>query len=90
MTQFCIDTTRRRAISEGLDFVLVSDGHMNGGSGPLGVEEVIAHHNRSLDGLDAGRARLRLATTAEPLGEPDWGGEKAGRSQTLATGKGRL
>lgn len=54
MTQFCIDTTVRRAVSMGYDVVLAGDGHTTADSGDLGFEQIIAHHNTLLDGFDAG------------------------------------
>jgi nicotinamidase-related amidase len=68
MTQWCIDTSCRRAVSLGYDVILVGDGHMNGGSGALTFEQVIAHHNATLDGLDAGRAVASVRSAADLLG----------------------
>lgn len=67
MTQYCIDTSCRRAISLGYDVLLVSDAHMNGGSPPLTFQQVIEHHNRTLDGLDAEGAILTLRTSEQLL-----------------------
>jgi nicotinamidase-related amidase len=53
-TQFCIDTTVRRAASEGYDVTLVADSHTTGDRGGLTFEQIIAHHNATLDGFDAG------------------------------------
>jgi nicotinamidase-related amidase len=55
MTQYCVDTTVRRAVSLGYDVTLVADGHMTEDSGALGFEQIIDHHNALLDGFDAGR-----------------------------------
>lgn len=65
MTQFCIDTTVRRAVSLGYDVTLLSDGHMTADMGALTFEQIIAHHNALLDGFDAGPRRVRLKTCAE-------------------------
>ncbi len=54
MTQFCIDTSVRRAVSLGFDVSLAADGHMTEDSGALRFEQIIAHHNTLLDGFDAG------------------------------------
>jgi len=54
MTQYCIDTTVRRAVSLGYDVVLAADGHMTADSGGLLFEQIIGHHNTLLDGFDAG------------------------------------
>jgi len=67
MTQYCIDTTCRRAVSLGYDVTLVADGHLNAGSAGLTFEQVIAHHNELLDGFNAGSATIR-AVPARVLG----------------------
>mgnify|MGYP000285289441 FL=1 len=54
MTQFCIDTTVRRAVSLGYDVTLIGDGHMTGDMGGLTFDQIIAHHNATLSGFDAG------------------------------------
>jgi nicotinamidase-related amidase len=65
MTQYCIDTSVRRAVSLGYDVSLVGDGHMTSDSGGLTFEQIIAHHNQSLDWLDAGSHVVRVKTAAE-------------------------
>ena len=62
MTQFCVDTTCRRAVSLGYDVTLIGDGHMTADMGDLRFEQIIAHHNAVLDGFDAGRHAIRIAT----------------------------
>ncbi|APO73206.1 isochorismatase-like protein [Rhizobium etli 8C-3] len=64
MTQFCIDTTARRAVSLGYDVTLMSDGHMTADMGDLGFQQIIAHHNAVLDEFDAGSHEIRLAEAA--------------------------
>jgi len=65
MTQFCVDTTVRRAVSMGFDVVLVSDGHCSGDAGALRQSEIIAHHNHTLDGFDAGDNAVKVMSSAE-------------------------
>ncbi|MGO9517790.1 MAG: cysteine hydrolase family protein [Candidatus Korobacteraceae bacterium] len=60
MTQYCIDTTVRRAVSLGYDVTLVADGHMTADSGGPTFEQIIAHHNIVLDGFDAGKHSVRV------------------------------
>lgn len=68
MTQYCVDTTCRRAISLGYDVVLVGDAHATADGGVLSADQIIAHHNDALDGLDAGSAGLQVvAAAALPL-----------------------
>jgi nicotinamidase-related amidase len=60
MTQYCIDTTVRRAVSMGYDVTLAADGHMTEDSGALTFEQIIEHHNAVLDGLSAGPHSVRV------------------------------
>jgi len=60
MTQYCIDTTVRRAVSLGYDVVLAADGHMTADTDALLFEQIIAHHNALLDGFDAGGHAVRV------------------------------
>ena len=64
MTQFCVDTTCRRAISLGYDVVLVGDAHATADAGALTADRIIAHHNETLDGLDAGGAVVQVVPAA--------------------------
>jgi nicotinamidase-related amidase len=50
-TDLCIDTTCRRATTLGFDVILVRDGHATSPSGALSANEIIAHHERILDGF---------------------------------------
>ncbi|MBB6486404.1 cysteine hydrolase family protein [Rhizobium lusitanum] len=65
MTQFCVDTTARRAVSLGFDVSLISDGHTTADMGKLAFEEIIAHHNMLLDGFDAGSHEIKLVAADE-------------------------
>ncbi|MGY5807150.1 cysteine hydrolase family protein [Rhizobium sp. LEGMi198b] len=65
MTQFCVDTTARRAVSLGFDVTLLSDGHTTADMGKLTFEAIIAHHNMLLDGFDAGPHEIKLIPTAQ-------------------------
>ena len=60
MTEYCVDTTVRRAVSLGYDVTLVSDGHMTADSGGLSYKQIVAHHNALLDGFDAGSHAVRV------------------------------
>lgn len=50
-TEFCVETTVRRAASEGYDVVLVSDAHTTGDRPVLPAWQIIAHHNWVLANL---------------------------------------
>ena len=54
MTEYCVDTTSRRAVSMGYDVTLVSDAHTTIDNKHLTAPQIIAHHNALLDGFDAG------------------------------------
>ena len=62
MTQFCIDTTVRRAVSLGYDVTLIADGHTTADRGGLRFDQIIAHHNATLDGFGAGDCRVDVKT----------------------------
>ena len=65
MTQYCIDTTVRRAVSLGYDVVLVADSHTTADTRTLRFEQIIAHHNVLLDGFDAGEHEVRVCPSSE-------------------------
>ncbi len=58
-TDYCVDTTCRRAVSEGYQVTLVSDAHSTWGDSGLSAEQIIAHHNGVL-----GNWFAKLVTTA--------------------------
>jgi len=49
-TEFCVDTTCRRAFSLGYDITLVSDAHSTWDTVVLSADQIIAHHNKTLGG----------------------------------------
>ncbi len=67
MTEYCIDTTCRRAVTLGYDVTLVGDGHLSRDNGVLTAAQVIAHHNSVLDGFDAGGHAIKVKPAAEVL-----------------------
>jgi nicotinamidase-related amidase len=67
MTQWCIDTTCRRAVSLGYDVTLVADAHTTCDTQALTVEQIVAHHNTLLDGFDAGAAVISVKPASEAL-----------------------
>ena len=67
MTEYCIDTTVRRAISLGYDVTLVADGHLTVDSGVLTFDQIISHHNSLLDGFDAGNHSVRVVPLSQVL-----------------------
>lgn len=65
MTQYCVDTTTRRAVTMGYDVTLLGDGHMTGDRGALTCDQIIAHHNTLLDGFDAGKCVVTVKKAAD-------------------------
>ncbi|MBX5090332.1 cysteine hydrolase family protein [Rhizobium lentis] len=63
MLQFCVDTTVRRAVSLGYDVTLIADGHTTGDTATLSFSDIVAHHNETLDGFDAGDATVEVRPT---------------------------
>jgi len=49
-TEYCIDTTCRRAFSLGYDVILVGDAHSTWDSSSLTAQQIIEHHNSVLGG----------------------------------------
>ena len=65
MTEYCVDTTARRAISVGYDVSLVSDAHTTIDNKLLTAAQIIAHHNALLDGFDAGAHAITVKLADE-------------------------
>lgn len=65
MTDYCVDTTSRRAVSLGYDVELVRDGHTTWDSEPLRAEQIIAHHNKTLDGFGNDKHVIELKEARE-------------------------
>lgn len=65
MSQYCVDTTVRRAVTSGYDVVLAADGHSTVDEGELRFEQIIAHHNVLLDGFVAGAHTVEVRPLAE-------------------------
>jgi len=54
MTEYCIDTACRHATTLGFDVTLAGDGHTTVDNDLLKAEQIIAHHNRALNGFNSG------------------------------------
>ena len=50
MTEFCVDTTCRRAFSLGYDVVLASDAHTTFSKPIMSADKIVQHHNEILGG----------------------------------------
>lgn len=64
-TQYCVDTTVRRAVATGYDVLLVSDAHTTDDSETLPAEKIIAFYNETLNGFWAGERRVRVQPASE-------------------------
>ena len=63
-SEFCVDTTTRRALALGFPVVLVADGHTSSGNAAISAQQVIAHHNATLTNISSFGPRVQ-AVTAE-------------------------
>jgi nicotinamidase-related amidase len=52
-SEFCVDTTTRKALALGFPVVLVSDAHTSAGNSAITAEQVIAHHNATLTNISS-------------------------------------
>lgn len=64
-TEFCVDTTCRRALALGYPVTLVADAHTSAGNAALKPEQVIAHHNLTLANISSFGPRVSLANAAD-------------------------
>jgi nicotinamidase-related amidase len=64
-TEFCVDTTTRRALALGYPVVLVEDGHTSAGNAVLTAQQVIAHHNATLTNISSFGPRVRAVASAD-------------------------
>jgi nicotinamidase-related amidase len=60
-SDFCVDTTTRRALALGYPVVLVSDGHTTVPNKHLSAAQIIAHHNETLSNISSFGPVVRLA-----------------------------
>jgi len=65
MTQFCIDTTVRRAVSLGYNVTLIADGHSTADTENFLFSQIISHHNATLRGLSAGPHQIEVRAENE-------------------------
>jgi nicotinamidase-related amidase len=65
MTEYCVDTTCRRATSLGYDVTLGSDAHLTRDNGVLTAANIIAHHNYVLNDFGAGNHAVRVRPACE-------------------------
>jgi nicotinamidase-related amidase len=63
-TDFCVDTTTRRALAMGHPVTLVSDGHTTVDNGVLSAAQIAAHHNTTLSHIGSFGPRVTLVPAA--------------------------
>lgn len=64
-SEFCVDTTTRRALALGYPVTLVEDAHTSAGNAVLSAPQVIAHHNITLSNISSFGPRVRLVNAAD-------------------------
>ncbi len=65
MTEYCVDTTCRRAVTLGYNVTLAADAHLTRDTSDLTSAQIIAHHNSLLDGFAAGIHSIKVAPTGD-------------------------
>ena len=58
-SEFCVDTTTRRALALGFPVTLVSDAHTSAGNAAISAQQVIAHHNATLTNISSFGSRVQ-------------------------------
>ena len=64
-SEFCVDSTVRRALSLGFPVVLVSNAHSTMDNGVLSAAQISAHHNATLVSIGGYERTAKAATAAE-------------------------
>lgn len=64
-TEYCVDTTARRALALGYPVTLVSDGHTTLDNGVLSAAQIIAHHNQTLSHMGSFGPRVTVVAAAD-------------------------
>ncbi|URI11528.1 cysteine hydrolase [Aquincola tertiaricarbonis] len=64
-SEYCVDTTTRRALALGYPVQLVADGHSTMDTPVLTASQISAHHNHTLSHITSFGARARLVAAAE-------------------------
>ena len=64
-SEFCVDTTTRKALALGYPVVLIADGHTSAGNAAISPLQVIAHHNATLTHIESFGPRVRAVLASE-------------------------
>jgi nicotinamidase-related amidase len=63
-TEFCVDTSTRRAMALGFPVTLLADGHTSAGNTSLTAAQIIAHHNSTLSNISSFGPRTTLVNSS--------------------------
>jgi nicotinamidase-related amidase len=66
-SDFCVDSTTRRALALGYEVVLVSDGHTTLDNKHLTAAQITQHHNETLSNIESFGVRARLQSARDVL-----------------------
>ena len=64
-SEFCVDTTTRRALALGYPVVLVADGHSTMDNAVLSAAQISAHHNETLTNITSFGARAKAVPASQ-------------------------
>jgi len=64
-SEFCVDSTVRRAMALGYPVVLVADGHTTADNGLLSAGTIAAHHNETLSNIESYGSRTAAVPAAD-------------------------
>lgn len=64
-SEFCVDTTTRRAAALGYPVILVSDAHTTHDKQHASALQIRAHHNATLPGIDSFGPKIAAVATSE-------------------------
>jgi nicotinamidase-related amidase len=64
-SEFCVDTTTRRALALGYPVILISDGHSTLSNSTLTAAQISAHHNETLANISSFSPRVTPTLAAE-------------------------
>ncbi len=63
-SEFCVDTTTRRALALGYPVTLVADGHSTMDNAVLSASQISAHHNETLANIESFGVRVQVIPAA--------------------------
>jgi nicotinamidase-related amidase len=64
-SEFCVDTTTRKALALGYPVTLVADAHTSAGNAAISATQVIAHHNATLSNISSFGPRATPVQSAD-------------------------